>query len=52
MSRYDLRGATNLNSLSQEDYSKIWSPSLSFTNAKIIGGSKVETFLHVDFLLI
>ena len=45
VSRYDLRGATNLNSLSQEDYSKIWSPSLSFTNAKIIGGSKVDTIM-------
>ena len=43
MCRYDLRGATNLNSLSQEDYSSIWSPSLSFTNAKIIGGSKVDS---------
>ena len=38
-----MRGATNLNSLSQEDYSNIWSPSLSFTNAKIIGGSKVDS---------
>ena len=45
MCRYDLRGATNLNSLSQEDYSSIWSPSLSFTNAKIIGGSKVILIL-------
>ena len=51
MSRYDLRGATNLNSLSQEDYSKIWSPSLSFTNAKIIGGSKGDASRLIILLI-
>ena len=40
---YDLRGATDLNTLNREDQSRIWSPTLSFTNAKIIGGSKVDS---------
>ena len=39
----DLRGASELNSLSSQVQSKIWSPKLSFTNAKIIGGSKVDS---------
>jgi len=39
---YDLRGATDLNSLSNSLQERIWSPSLSFTNAKIIGGTKVD----------
>ena len=43
MCRHDLRGATDLNSLSKEDQKKLWSPSLSFTNAKVIGGSKVDS---------
>ena len=38
--RYDLRGATDLNSLSKGDQKKIWSPKLAFTNAKVIGGTK------------
>ena len=42
MPRHDLRGATDLNSLSKEDQKKLWSPELSFTNAKIIGGSRVD----------
>ena len=41
--RYDLRGATDLNSLSKGDQKKIWSPSVGFTNARIIGGSKVDS---------
>jgi len=40
---YDLRGATDLNSLDKQKQTKIWSPELSFTNAKIIGGSKVDS---------
>jgi len=40
---YDLRGATDLNSLDKETQTKIWSPELSFTNAKIIGGSRVDS---------
>ena len=38
-----MRGATDLNSLSKEDQKKLWSPTLSFTNAKVIGGSKVDS---------
>jgi len=38
----DLRGETALNSLNQQTQQSIWSPSLGFTNAKIIGGSKVD----------
>ena len=41
--RHDLRGATDLNSLSKEDQKKLWSPELGFTNAKVIGGSKVDS---------
>ena len=40
---YDLRGATDLNSLDKDTQTKIWSPELSFTNAKIIGGSRVDS---------
>ena len=40
---YDLRGATDLNSLDKVKQTKIWSPELSFTNAKIIGGSRVDS---------
>ena len=38
----DLRGASELNSLSSQVQAKIWSPKLSFTNAKIIGGTLVD----------
>ena len=40
---YDLQGDTSLNSLSKRLQLDIWSPTLSFTNAKIIGGTKVDT---------
>ena len=39
---YDLRGTPELNSLSKHVQSKIWSPRLAFTNAKIIGGTLVD----------
>lgn len=42
---YDLRGATDLNTLDKEKQKAIWSPSLSFTNAKIIGGTKVDSIV-------
>jgi len=40
---YDLRGVTDLNSLSYKVQTKIWSPTLGFTNAKIIGGTLVDS---------
>ena len=43
LSFYDLRGATDLNTLSNALQLSIWSPVLSFTNAKIIGGTKVDS---------
>lgn len=42
---FDLRGATDLNSLDKQKQQMIWSPSLSFTNAKIIGGTKVDNIV-------
>lgn len=39
---YDLQEASDLNSLSDSLKSRIWSPSLSFTTAKIIGGTVVD----------
>ena len=35
--------STTNTSCHREDQSRIWSPTLSFTNAKIIGGSKVDS---------
>ena len=40
---YDLRGTAELNSLSSAVQTKIWSPKLGFTNAKIIGGTLVDS---------
>jgi len=39
----DLGAATYLNSLDKSTQRQIWSPSLGFTNAKVIGGTKVDT---------
>ena len=39
---FDLRGTAELNSLSSKVQRNIWSPKLSFTNAKIIGGTLVD----------
>ena len=39
---YDLQAKTELNSLSANVQSGIWSPKLGFTNAKIIGGTVVD----------
>ena len=39
---FNLREMTDLNSLSFKIQSRIWSPKLGFTNAKIIGGTLVD----------
>jgi len=46
---YDLRGRTDLNSLSKTMQTLIWTPTLGFTNAKSIGGSTVDEVAKTVF---